>query len=411
MGIYKEKIPTEDKKLGRHIEHDDRSWNYKLDTSKIEIVDVEHDRFIPILNQGQVGACTGFAGIGGVGSHPFSDTSEPYYHLDTSGAMKLYSDNEILDGGVGYPPQDVGSSGLSTAKNLKKHNMISEYRHTFTIDDALKALTQYPIITGIRWHKDMYNPDPDGRVHPTGVIVGGHEIEAFKIDKENMRIWFYNSWGEQWGVKGTFYLTWEDYAFLLSERGDVTVLIPPVKKEKEVIYKTLSFGSRGELVKVLQRKLKRFLVIDGIFGRLTEKAVKQFQEEYRLVVDGIVGKHTWGALNSDKNSIIDIITKVSTANNIEPELSIAVATCESGLDPKATLYNRASNSTDRGLFQWNNYYHPEITDEMAFNPEDATRLFCEAVKQGHLHSYWSASQSCWQPKLSLAILNKYNIIK
>ena len=35
---------------------------------------------------------------------------------------------------------------------------------------------------------------------------------------------------------------------------------------------------------------------DGIFGPLTENAVKDFQESYSLVPDGIVGPLTWGAL-------------------------------------------------------------------------------------------------------------------
>ncbi|WP_344009314.1 peptidoglycan-binding protein [Streptomyces thermospinosisporus] len=36
--------------------------------------------------------------------------------------------------------------------------------------------------------------------------------------------------------------------------------------------------------------------IDGIYGPLTERAVKRLQKKYDLVVDGIVGPHTWGAL-------------------------------------------------------------------------------------------------------------------
>ncbi|MEF9905553.1 peptidoglycan-binding protein [Streptomyces sp. P9-A2] len=36
--------------------------------------------------------------------------------------------------------------------------------------------------------------------------------------------------------------------------------------------------------------------IDGIFGPMTERAVKRLQVEADLVVDGIVGPHTWGAL-------------------------------------------------------------------------------------------------------------------
>ncbi|WP_326754099.1 peptidoglycan-binding protein [Streptomyces hirsutus] len=36
--------------------------------------------------------------------------------------------------------------------------------------------------------------------------------------------------------------------------------------------------------------------VDGIFGPMTERAVKRLQTDADLVVDGIVGPHTWGAL-------------------------------------------------------------------------------------------------------------------
>lgn len=39
------------------------------------------------------------------------------------------------------------------------------------------------------------------------------------------------------------------------------------------------------------------LAVDGIFGQLTENAVKDFQTAKHLEVDGIVGPHTWYALN------------------------------------------------------------------------------------------------------------------
>lgn len=59
-------------------------------------------------------------------------------------------------------------------------------------------------------------------------------------------------------------------------------------------------GSRGEAVKYLQSKLLSKLYpvgeIDGIFGAATERAVREFQEENGLAVDGIVGKNTWAKL-------------------------------------------------------------------------------------------------------------------
>ena len=56
----------------------------------------------------------------------------------------------------------------------------------------------------------------------------------------------------------------------------------------------------GQSVKDLQTALNRHgakLTVDGIFGPLTEAAVKIFQEVRGLVVDGVVGPVTWGKLS------------------------------------------------------------------------------------------------------------------
>ena len=65
-------------------------------------------------------------------------------------------------------------------------------------------------------------------------------------------------------------------------------------------YPTVKLGSTGEYVISVQRTLNiaidANLVVDGIFGSETEKAVKQFQKIKGLLVDGIVGPQTWLAL-------------------------------------------------------------------------------------------------------------------
>lgn len=53
---------------------------------------------------------------------------------------------------------------------------------------------------------------------------------------------------------------------------------------------TYKYSSRGEMVKQIQRALH--LLDDGIFGRQTEEAVREFQRKNRLTVDGIVGPAT-----------------------------------------------------------------------------------------------------------------------
>lgn len=56
----------------------------------------------------------------------------------------------------------------------------------------------------------------------------------------------------------------------------------------------LKKGNSGKDVQTLQRVLH--LLDDGIFGQLTEDAVKEFQKSNGLKVDGIVGDKTWTAI-------------------------------------------------------------------------------------------------------------------
>lgn len=75
---------------------------------------------------------------------------------------------------------------------------------------------------------------------------------------------------------------------------------------------TLKRGCRGEDVKTLQRALN--LLDDGIFGVLTDEAVREFQKANKLSVDGIVGSKTWAALgvcSSNKRNIKEIIVHCS----------------------------------------------------------------------------------------------------
>lgn len=74
---------------------------------------------------------------------------------------------------------------------------------------------------------------------------------------------------------------------------------------------TIKLGSRGTDVKVLQQKLN--LIPDGIFGPLTEEAVKEFQKSRGLTVDGVVGPKTWDKLGfpHNKRDIKEIIVHCS----------------------------------------------------------------------------------------------------
>ncbi len=73
---------------------------------------------------------------------------------------------------------------------------------------------------------------------------------------------------------------------------------PEVRHHKRI----LKHGSRGADVKKLQKLLNARglsphpIVIDGVFGPTTLTAVKKFQRQAHLHVDGVVGGKTWDRL-------------------------------------------------------------------------------------------------------------------
>ena len=76
--------------------------------------------------------------------------------------------------------------------------------------------------------------------------------------------------------------------------------------EVPIIRQTIRLGSVGEDVREAQRILKALGYytkdVDGIFGGGTESAVRRYQQDRGLVVDGIVGPKTWAALLAEKTA-------------------------------------------------------------------------------------------------------------
>lgn len=63
---------------------------------------------------------------------------------------------------------------------------------------------------------------------------------------------------------------------------------------------TLRYDSAGDAVRALQRRLG--VQVTGWFGPETERAVRRFEAERGLVVNGVVGRRTWAHLNGDASA-------------------------------------------------------------------------------------------------------------
>ena len=80
----------------------------------------------------------------------------------------------------------------------------------------------------------MANPDPEGRIKPHGDVLGGHAILAYKVQvptkrRAGGRVWLWNSWGRNWGIDGSCWLSWDDLERLLHEQGEACV---PLKRKR-----------------------------------------------------------------------------------------------------------------------------------------------------------------------------------
>lgn len=218
--------PT-DKRLGRHVAHDPRSRNYAVQ-ELVKLRSVRHRSRIGILDQGQLGSCTGNAAVKCISHTGFWPKASTVLTADLGAdeeyAVGVYSDATRVDDVRGtYPPTDTGSSGLAVAKVLQRRGLIAGYQHAFSLEAALSAITKQTVIVGIPWYSGMFDPDADGFIYPTGQVEGGHEICVDEINVAGRYIEFPNSWGTSWGRKGRARIHWDDFGELLADQGDVTV--------------------------------------------------------------------------------------------------------------------------------------------------------------------------------------------
>jgi hypothetical protein len=220
-------------RLGRHVEHDERSRAYGVVLAPAPLVSVDWKRHCDPYNQGDVGSCTGNAIAGLCMTGPFF---RPGVTLTETEALYLYEAATHLDKIPGsFPPNDTGSSGLAAAKAAKRAGLIAGYAHAFGLSQALHALSRAPVITGIDWFNGFDTPVGDAaELRIDGESRGGHEVVLDGIDVKAGFVKGTNSWGLGWGNRGRFVMSFKTFGALLKMRGDVVapVPLPPVVVEQ-----------------------------------------------------------------------------------------------------------------------------------------------------------------------------------
>jgi hypothetical protein len=220
-------------RLGRHEWLDSKSLAHMVENDVEEMGKAlnsrEWERVLVILDQGDLGSCTGNAGTGALGTQPFYDAvgesvlpSPGDAQAGEEFAVQLYSDATKVDPYPGtYPPDDTGSSGLAICKVLKSRGTIGRYRHARSAYGLLRLLQSGPVLQGMPWYNAFFDPDGDGFIDsnsnwPSSGVAGGHEVEAIGVELDtddafNSAIIYANSWGSGWGVDGRFRMRLRTY--------------------------------------------------------------------------------------------------------------------------------------------------------------------------------------------------------
>ncbi len=217
-------------RLGRHINHDPRSLRFVVPPAKVD-KSVVWPRHIPILDQGNLGSCTGNAETGALGCDPFWPTFDAATQasLNEKMAVKIYSLATTIDPYQGqYPPTDTGSDGLSASKAAKQLNFISGYVWATSLAEAMTLIQNGPFIAGTDWTTNMDKPNSEGIIKDPagGQVRGGHEYVCRERDADKGLWWFDNSWGGTWGKSGRFAYDDAGLTALLGRGGDLTSSVP-----------------------------------------------------------------------------------------------------------------------------------------------------------------------------------------
>lgn len=205
---------------------------------------------------------------------------------------------------------------------------IGGYAFCYTLNDLKTAIDEKGTMNATVQVGDWPSNGKDIRPKPNR---GFHRILIYGYEDfgTDTKIYFRNSWGEEWGDNGNGWFMWSDYenfVFDMMVYTDVpNEIIEYVKQTPFAFTRTLKLGMSGEDVKQLQMRLAKEVAEDGspcyrytdggtlyfgtYFGTNTRDAVKRYQILKGIVSSGteettgfgMLGPKTRNSLNGIEN--------------------------------------------------------------------------------------------------------------
>jgi hypothetical protein len=171
----------------------------------------------PTLDQGETPRCVGYASRGWLSAGLVMEHGGP-------DADAIYFAAQALDT---LPLPHDGSTVRAAMQALKALGYVKTYVWAFRAEDVRDwhLAGKGSVILGTDWTVGMDNPGPDGVIHATGDVRGGHAYLCVGYDGVRGAFRIHNSWSDAWGQRGRAWLPFNDLAQLLERNGEAVTAV------------------------------------------------------------------------------------------------------------------------------------------------------------------------------------------
>ncbi|MDB5320605.1 MAG: peptidase, partial [Phycisphaerales bacterium] len=277
-------------------------------------------RGVPILDQGQEGACTGFGlatvanyllrgrkvrpDTGPVSPRMFYEMArrydewpgEDYSGSSARGAMKGWHKHGVCAQEVWpYNPNDpAGSLDNTRAADANGRPLGAYYRVNH--QDLIcmhSALAEVGVLYATaKVHDGWRSPDADGTIRRTENIIGGHAFAIVAFDHDGF--WIQNSWGPDWGRDGFGHISYDDW---LANGTDVWVArlgapiafgTPEATARGNAVIAGLGDGYTSATLRphVISLGNDGQLQTSGTYGKTADEIRAVFDEDFPRITNG-----------------------------------------------------------------------------------------------------------------------------
>lgn len=174
------------------------------------------------LDQGRTSTCVGHAWANFLRCAPMQTNANidqlRWEIYDRATQLDAWTDNN------NDTERALGTSVRAGAQAVAAMGRLQEYLWAFDLQTTIEyVLLHGPVVLGTNWYTGLFTPDGKGicTIGSEDKIAGGHAYLLRGVNTSRALALCSNSWGDNWGVSGEFFLPFHVLERLVHEGGEV----------------------------------------------------------------------------------------------------------------------------------------------------------------------------------------------